>query len=282
MAEPLQPLAYGPLIDAAARLVVRHRVTMIGLSTIPFLVFVPLLPLVLLSGGPNPPDPNLLEPWMPLIAVVGLVVLLVLGVAWPVTAAALHYAGAQARLGEAPRAGEALRVGWRLLWPIGWVLTLITLFALGIGLVCLLATWLADEAGHLAAVLIGLAGCVALAVVVLRLTLVLPVVVLEQRRGVAALDRSAALMRGQVLRALAIFLIINLCIAIVSGVLGAGLAPIPAVGGALSMLGQLFVQAVGTAVNAVATLFIYVDVRCRAEGLTAEQLAAQVLRAAAV
>lgn len=282
MAEPLQPLSYGPLIDAAARLVVRHRVTMVGLAAIPFLVFVPLLPLAYLTGGANPPDPNVLEPWMPLIAIGGLIVALVLGLTWPVAAAALHYAGAQARLGEAPRIGPALRVGWRLLWPIGWVLTLITLLAGGAGMLALLAVWLAYDFSRAAAVVVGIGGVIALVVLVLRLTLVLPVLVLEQRRGVAALDRSAALMRGQVLRALAIFLILNLSVAVVGGVLGAGLTPIPSVGPGLGMLVQLLIQAVGTALNAIATLFLYLDIRTRIDGLALEQLAAQVVRAASV
>jgi hypothetical protein len=280
MPEPLQPLSYGPLIDAAARLVIRHRVTMIGLSAIPFLVFVPLLPLAYVTGGPNPPDPNVLEPWLPLLAIGGLIVLLVLGIAWPVTAAALHYAGAQARLGEVPRIGPALRVGWRLLWPIGWVLTLITLFVLGIGLLASFAAWRMYDLSPALAVLVGVAGVAAMAILVLRLTLVLPVLVLEQRRGVAALDRSAALMRGQVLRALVIFLILNLTIAVLGGVLGAGLTPIPSVGPGLSMLVQLSVQAVGTALNAIATLFLYLDIRTRIDGLAIEQLATQVVRAA--
>jgi hypothetical protein len=97
---------------------------------------------------------------------------------------------------------------------------------------------------------------------------------------VAALDRSAALMRGQVLRALVIFLILNLSIAVLGGVLGAGLTPIPSVGPGLSMLLQLFVQAVGTALNAMATLFLYLDIRTRIDGLALEQLATQVARAA--
>lgn len=96
-----------------------------------------------------------------------------------------------------------------------------------------------------------------------------PVMLIERRFGMQAIRRSRDLMRGNLLRALGVLVVVWL----VSAAIGTGLtlpvAAIPSVQTAVSGL----VQAVTTTYGAIVTVLLYFDVRCRKEAFDLEHLA---------
>jgi len=279
--EPLRPLSFGQLVDGAARLTWEYPVALVGLALLPSLVVIPLLPFMPDLGsltGPNGgmPDLEALAPMLPRLVVGALLMALLASILWPVGIAGLTFAAALARIGQAPSFGAAWRIGWKRLWPIGWALTLIALVLVGVMLLVGGGTW-AIGGGAVGALLL-FAGSVLSAFFMMRMAMILPVVVLEQRFGTAALQRSGALMRGHELRALGLFLVY---VAIYLGgvLLSSGFESVPLVGGIAGTLIQLLVQGISGAVTGVVTLLLYLDIRCRTEGFDLERLAQLVAEA---
>lgn len=274
MVEPLRPLSFGQLIDAAFRLVWGHAALLVGLAALPLAAFLPMqIPLAYaldLSSG-APPDPERLRPLLPLIAVTAAFGLLATSLLWPLTAAAQAHAAAAARTGRAPRFGASLALGWRNLLAAVWIFTLVALPLLAVaGLTVASAITTPGRARAWISLLLTALAVLAWLYAVLRMLLVMPVLMLEGRRGLDAVRRSAHLMRGQVLRAVAILFIITIAVGVVTGVLSVGLQATPLLG----LLVGLAVQAAGGAVGAAALALLYVDIRVRSEGLDLVQLAA--------
>ncbi|MEO8604844.1 MAG: hypothetical protein ABI629_19920 [bacterium] len=290
--EPLRPLSFGQLIDAAARLVWAYPAALIGLAALPLAFFLPLFllqALLLPELNGTAPDLEQFGPWLLQIIVGGIVFVCVLSVVWTVAIAAQTYASALARAAQPPAFVNACRVGWGLISPISWALFLIVgVFAIFAGIAAVLLIALASALGDYSMLTFApLFLCiVAQLYLFARLALVVPVVVLERGVGMAALRRSATLMQGQVLRMIGIFLIVNLAITLVGGLIAASLIPlattVPLLGSLATGLVQLGAQAIGSAINSALLVLLYFDIRSRVEGFDLEQLLQMTAAAASV
>lgn len=117
-----------------------------------------------------------------------------------------------------------------------------------------------------------------------RFVLVAPAYVLEMRGAVGSLARSWELMKGNVLKALALMVIVGVVVSIIQGIISAPLAFAVGAGQAKGAEASLVLQAINTIVTAIlSTVFapftsivailLYYDMRIRKEGFDLELLA---------
>jgi hypothetical protein len=280
--EPLRPLSFGQLIDAAGRLVWSAPRPLIGLAALPFAFFLPAaaldLPAIAQSG--KPPDLEPLRAWMPQIVIGALVFVTLLSIVMTVVLAAQTYASAVARAERAPHVGLAWRVGWKHLWPLSTALLLLLLVplvsVLPVLAIMALLSALSSPAMVASMILVVIVWSLLMFYAVARFSLLVPVVTLEGLTGVAALRRSWDLMEGQVARVVACFLVVGVSVTIVSTLIGAAVAATaimqPSIGLWLGALLQLFFQGVGSALNSALLVAIYLDIRCRREAFDVVRL----------
>ncbi len=164
---------------------------------------------------------------------------------------ALAWAIAGAVAGREPTVEESYRFGMARLWSILWVGFLVGLAAL---------------AGFILLVVPGV-------FVLVRLSVAIPALVVERRRGGEALTRSWSLVRGHGWRVLGTFVAAFVLTGIVSGILTA-----PAAGSGWFLQGVLAAvgQVITTPFTAIVTLLVYLDLRARTEGLDLETLAREL------
>ncbi len=109
-------------------------------------------------------------------------------------------------------------------------------------------------------------------ILTLMFAVLTPVMVTEGIFGLAAMERSGALMKQNKLRALGLF--------IVTGILSAALiAGVDLVAGFIPVVGSVvagIVQGAANAFGAAALVVLYFDIRCRKEAFDLEHLARQV------
>jgi hypothetical protein len=100
------------------------------------------------------------------------------------------------------------------------------------------------------------------------LSVAIPALIVEDRRGTAALGRSWDLVRGDFWHTLGVIVVVFLIVAIVSGIIGA-------IGGdawALRWIFTAIAQIVTTPFAALASVLLYLDLRARSEALSSETL----------
>ena len=126
---------------------------------------------------------------------------------------------------------------------------------------------------YLLAALAILAGLILLVVpglyLMLAFTLVTQIIMLEGLAGVTALGRSRHLMRGNLLRAFAL----GMVVALLGGVLSFGLELVFAVAPGFGVVGSALAQAVAFAYYSAVSVVFYFDVRARKEAFDLEHLA---------
>lgn len=222
-------------------------------------------------------DGSLVRPIV--ISSVVVVVLLLLQV---VESAALVALVGQGYVGARPSWRPALRLAFRRLGSIVWPVTLFTFLLLVLlGALSVLLSYL------------GTAGLAALGVVVavalsayalVGASLIVPTVMLESTRGWAVVQRSFRLVRGRFWASLGVLVAIAFIIWVAEvlfqllfSALSAGGAPAVGVGVIITAVAQLLIAPL----LPIATAFLYLDLRNRAEGLPmndiAERLQAEVL-----
>lgn len=169
--------------------------------------------------------------------------------------AAILRAAAQATIGDPVDPEESYRFGFKRLGSVILVSLLVGLAILG-GLILL--------------VIPGIIFAVLLAVSV-------PVLIVENRRGRAAMSRSWNLVKGHFWHALGVIFVAGIITGIVSGIIGA-------IGGSEWVVRWIFsaiAQILTAPFTALVSVLLYLDLRARSEALSADTLRAELAAAGA-
>jgi hypothetical protein len=171
---------------------------------------------------------------------------------WSLLEAAILRAAAQATLGDPIDVEASYRWGFRRVGSVILVSLLVALALVG---------------GLILFVIPGLIFAVMLSVSI-------PALIVEDRRGSAALGRSWSLVKGHFWHVVGVIVVAGLITGLISGVIGA-------LGGDAWFLRWVF-SSIGTIVTAPFTslvaVLLYVDLRARSESLTAATLRSEVAR----
>ena len=237
----IRAMSFGEILDMGFRILKNHFVLLAGLQAIVFVP--PRLVADSLTRGSDFPDP--------VVVLVGMLpVFLALLILQPIIMAAITHAIGENYLSRSVTFGGALRFALSIVLP-------------------LLGTWI------LASIIV-MVGFVLLIVpgviLALMFALLTPVMVTERIFGLTAMERSWALMKGNMLRALGLFLVTG----VLSSVLTAG---VDLVAGFVPFVGSIVAAVVQGAANAfgiAALVVLYFDIRCRKEAFDLEHLAEQV------
>ena len=234
-------MSFGEILDMGFRILRNHFVLLVGLQAIV------VVPTRLVTDFLNR-DVGSSDPFMVLVGM--LPVFLALLILQPIIMAAITHAVSDNYLSKSVTFGGALRFALSIVLP-------------------LVGTWLLASlvvlAGFLLLIIPGM-------IFGLMFAVLTPIMVTEGIFGVAAMERSGALMKGNKLRALGLF--------IVTGILSAALiAGVDLVAGFIPVLGSVvagIVQGAANAFGAAALVVLYFDIRCRKEDFDLEHLARQV------
>lgn len=270
---PRIPIA--DLFEEALRLYGRNFLLLFGIGAIVQIptVFVSLPMMGMQSDWArrmveNPPSAFRFDDFVPLFGL-GMLSLLVGVLLGTFGGAAMVYVAGRAKAGDRPPPREVLQALRRLapalfgligVYLLGSVLLVLAVIASAV-LVIAVVAFLDPGAGILITVLVLLLGLAALFFVVARLALVLPVVVLEQRGALQALERSWVLVRGSTFRTLGIFVVVTIAVSLVAGIVTPFLFPAFAEGfltGAMTsnLLYVLFLAAVGSLTGPILPILI--------------------------
>ena len=237
----IRSMSFGEILDMGFRILRNHFVLLVGLEAI---VFVPPRVVTdLLTRGSDLTDP--------FVVLSGMIpVFLALLILQPIIMAAITHAVSESYLSRSVTFGSALRFALRIVLP-------------------LLGTWILASlivmVGFALLIIPGL-------ILLLGFAVLTPLMVTEGVFGFAAMERSWALMKGNMLRALGLFLVTG----ILSSVLTAGM---DLVAGFVPFVGSIVAAVVQGAANAfgvAALVVLYFDIRCRKEAFDLEHLAQQV------
>jgi hypothetical protein len=237
----IRAMSFGEILDMGFRILRNHFVLVVGLQAI---VVVPTrLVADFINRGAVSSDPfTLLAGMLP--------VFLALLILQPIIMAAITHAIGESYLSRSVTFGGALRFALSIVLPLvgTWILASIIVL---VGFALLIVPGL---------------------ILLLMFALLTPVMVTEQIFGMKAMERSWALMRGNMLRALGLIMVASiLSVTLTAGVdLVAGF--IPVVGSIVAGIVQGAANAFGTA----ALVVLYFDIRCRKEAFDLEHLARQV------
>jgi hypothetical protein len=251
---PLAPRRIGELLRAAVELYVGHWRTFLGIVAV---VVVPLTLLQhyvfdLANRGVRVRGEQVevtADAWRAFVAsgILGISSLLIT----QVLIGALAWAIAGAVAGREPTPLESYRFGMARLWSILWVGILVGIAAF---------------AGFILLVIPGI-------FVLVRLSVAIPALVVERRRGGEALSRSWSLVRGHGWRVLGTFVAAFVLTGVVSAILT---APAGGSGWLLRAVLAAVAQVITTPFTAIVTLLVYLDLRARTEGLDLETLAGEL------
>jgi len=251
----IRPLSFAEILDRALRILVDNAVLLIGISAI---LCIPEKTATLV--GPR----------------LQFVVVLIMLAVSPLLHAALTSAIADVYLAKPVTIASAYKSGWSILLPFfGTYLVVYAAMTLVVGgLVALTfsAKAIGSSAMGLLVVLGFLVGIPFLFFLLIRWTLVGPVMIVERRFALSALRRSSDLVKGVWWRTFGILLVAAVIVQIPVGALGFLWSSIPVVGILLSGLGA----SVAAAYSAVAILVYYFDRRCRIEDFDLRHLAEQI------
>lgn len=241
----IRAMTFAEILDTAFRLITNHFVLLVGLMAVANLPTALLATYVTPNGG-DQVTPE--EVWL-MAGGFGLILIL-FSILYPIALAATTHAIGELYRGREVGFAEALRFGTSNLMPLVGTWILVTLFV-ALGFLCLVLPGV-----YLA----------------LSLVAVWPIMIIERIYGMRAIRRSRELMHGNLMRVLGIFLVV----ALIGGVVGAGvglaLGWIPGV----NVLANPLIQSTSAAFGTAAQVVLYFEVRCRKEGFDIEHLAERV------
>ena len=256
---PLRPRSVGEILEAAFRLYTKYWVSLVEIVAVVVVPITLLQALVvnLLSEntttGPNG-EVTIHEGSSGLLGGAALTGLISF-VMWQILIGAIAWAVASALIGREPDVADSFRFGYRRFWSILLVGVLVGL-AVFVGLILFI----------IPGIIIGV-----------RLSVSIPALVVERRRGTDALGRSWELVKGYSWPVFGAFIVVALLNAIVSGVL-------TAIGGDNWFVAAIF----GAIASCITTPFfglvlglIYFDLRVRKEGLDVATLERELQAASA-
>jgi hypothetical protein len=243
----IRAMSFGEILDMGFRILKNHFVLLAGLQAI---VFVPprLVADSLTRGG------DFTDPFTVLAGMIP--VFLALLILQPIIMAAITHVIGENYLSRSVTFGGALRFALSILLP-------------------LLGTWILASIIIMVGVVLLIVPGVILALMFALLT---PIMVTEKIFGLTAMERSWALMKGNMLRVLGLFIVTG----ILSSVLTAG---VDLVAGFVPFVGSIvagIVQGAANAFGTAALVVLYFDIRCRKEAFDLEHLAEQVESGAGV
>ena len=246
MAYEIRPMSVGEILDTGFRLLRNHFGLLAALSAIAYgpmgiLQMVAAMAGASAKAGGEPSA--MLIPMLIVIAVMGLVAL----VAFPLSSTAMTMALGDVYVGRPTSVGQALRQSWPILLPVvGTGLLSMILISLGLLLLIIPGIWL-----------------------IFSYWVSTQVMVIERVFGMAALNRSSELMKGNKGRGFVIGIVVVVLMSVVSGGATWALNAWPLVNAVASTLVGIVTYAFLYAVNVV----FYFDVRCRREAFDLEHLA---------
>ena len=251
----IRPLSFAEILDRSFRVLVDNAVLLIGIAA----------PLGIAESALKGPGTWFQVAFF-LIALVG----------GPLIQATLTCAVADTYLDKSVTIASAYKSAWSIILPIfGTYLLVYALFALGGGAFALMGL----AAKHGASKALGFIIIVAIIAAIpltfylmVRWSLLGPIMIVERRFGLAALRRSNELVRGVWWRTLGIILVAAIIVRIPLGVLDLLWSSIPVVGFTLGGL----VSSIGYAYSAVVLIVYYFDRRCRIEDFDLRLLAEQI------
>lgn len=248
----IRPLSFAETFDRSFRVLVDNPVLLIGIAVI---IGIPENAV----RGPGPGS------WYQII-----LFLLALA-AGPLVQAALTWAIADTYLGKPVTIASAYKFAWSIILPIiGTYLLIYGTFALVGGSVALFA--LAFRGLGFIGFLGFIAAIPLFVYLMVRWSLLGPIMIVERRFGFATLRRSSELVQGVWWRTLGIVLIAAVIVRVPLSVLNFFWSSIPIVGVLLSGL----VTSVGYAYSAIVLTIYYFDRRCRIEDFDLRLLAEQI------
>ena len=271
----LQPMSIGDILDRTVRLYRQGFLHNIAIVAIPYILLIPAGVLfgstLVMTGDPR----MLMRP-----GILGLFAVLGVAYVWLtfVSMGALAWSVSGRYLGETPTVAGSYGAVLRRTLSIIWAYLLAFLVWGGIGILAVLIIgammFMSPIAGVVGAVVIGLIALVAF----VRFLLITQVIVIEDIRGVAALQRSWFLMKGNFWRAVLIFVftvvvsivmsfVLNFPGGIVAGLIGG------TVGAIISQVFSQLSQILLTPVLAIAITLLYYDSRIRNEAFDLEVMA---------
>lgn len=251
----IRPLSFGEILDRALRILIDRAVLLIGIAAI---FMIPETAVTLLG---------------PRLQIV--VLLLILSVA-PLVHAALTTAIAEVYLDKPVTIASAYQSAWSIFLPFLGTFLLIYLVGALVGgglTVVALAAKASGSRGLMVIVVLGILAAIPLVFYLLiRWSLIGPIMIVERRFGLSALGRSRDLLKGVWWRTLGIIIVATLVVQIPLGALNFIWSSIPIVGVILTGLGT----SVATAYSASAIIVYYFDRRCRLEDFDLRLLAEQI------
>jgi hypothetical protein len=271
----LQPMSIGDILDRTVRLYRQGFLHNIAIVAIPYILLIPAGVLfgstLVMSGDPR----MLMRP-----GILGLFAILGVAYVWLtfVSMGALAWSVSERYLGETPTVAGSYGAVLRRTLSIIWAYLLAFLVWGGIGILAVLIIgammFMSPIAGVVGALIIGLIALVAF----VRFLLITQVIVIDDIRGVAALQRSWSLMKGNFWRAVLIFVftivvsivmsfVLNFPGGIVAGLIGGTVGTI--ISQVFSQLSQILL----TPVLAIAITLLYYDSRIRNEAFDLEVMA---------
>lgn len=307
---PLRPLSFGLILGrsfAALRqnprvllgfaVTVQAIATFVGTAAIVAVMLWAFLRLDTLRPG-TPEFDEVMAGSIAISAIAGVLISLVLGALSVLVQGVVVSEVAHAVLAEKLTLGAL----WRRVKPVVWrligytlLLTLIVLVGLGLVVAGVIALGVANMVGGIVAAIVLALAAIPLALwLTVKLLLVAPAIVLEHATITGAVARSWRLTTGRFWPALGIVVIISLVFGFLAQVVSlpfsfattaistvlsptgdpeTGTIVALVVGGVLTQIVTVLVQAVALIVQSTATSLIYVDCRMRREGLDQDLLA---------
>ena len=251
----IRQLSFGEVLDRSLRILADNAVLLIGIA-----VFLGLPITALGKGG----------------RAASIFFLVFLLIASPLVYAAITSAIADVYLNKPVTIASAYRAAWSIILPFVGTYLLVYLFlGLAGGGIAAIAFLLGGAAHPNGGALIGLLVFVAMPIffyLTIRWVLIVPIMIVERRFGLAALRRSAELVKRVWWRTLGIVIVAALVVRLPLSVLQLFWSSVPILGTILSGL----VASIGYAYSAIAILVYYFDRRCRLEDFDLHRLAEQI------
>lgn len=241
----IRAMSLGEILDTGLRLLRNHFVPLVGTAALLYVPFSLVAALVLETPDPEAAPDEALGFAAAAISLGAVAMLLA-----PIVMAAVTRMLGEIYLGRSLGANDAFRGAFSILLPLMGTFVLAGLAVL---------------AGLLLLVIPGI-------YLMLAFFVITPVIVLEGVYGPRALGRSRELMRGSLLRALAIYVVALLLSNVLGFGVGLAVGWIPLVG----PISTGIVQATAFVYTTSTAVLLYFDARCRKEAFDLEHLARQV------
>lgn len=253
----IPPKTIGEILSAAFNLYKANAASLIlivAIVVVPLTFISSLFSGVVFRGTTNAQD-VVIDRSFGLVVAGALITALISVIISAMLQAAILRAAALATIGDPVDPQESYRFGFKRLGSVILVSVLVGLAVIG-GLILLVIPGL---------------------IFLIFLSVSVPVLIVENRRGTAALSRSWALVKGHFWHAAGVIIVAGLITGIVSGIIGS-------IGGNVWLVRWIF-SAIGTIITApftaLVSVLLYLDLRARSEALTAATLRAELAVAGA-